>query len=85
MQNDFNSLFFSYAPHADQRVHDERLLRDIGLTRTESGDLALAEDPTHLVAAPPRAAHRWLRAVRDLLEGGKRAGSSAPAAQRSTC
>ncbi|MBK8160450.1 MAG: hypothetical protein IPK59_17310 [Rhodospirillaceae bacterium] len=85
MPNDFNSLFFSYTPHADQRVHDERLLRDIGLTRTESGALALAEDPTHLVPAPPRPARRWLRVALDLLDGGRRAVPSAPAAGRSSC
>jgi hypothetical protein len=85
MLNDFNSLFFSFTPHADQRVQDERLLRDIGLTRTESGELAMAEDPTHLVAAPPRPAPRWLRAFLGLLEGRKRGGAIAPTAGRSTC
>ena len=85
MKNDFNSLFFTYTPHADQRVHDDRLLRDIGLTRTESGALALAEDPTHLVVTPPRRAEHWLRSVLAWLTGGEPAGSSAPVARRSSC
>jgi len=55
MQSDWDSLFFQHIPHADQLPrHDARLLRDIGLTRTETGALAFAEDPTHLVAAPSR-------------------------------
>ncbi|WP_374309691.1 hypothetical protein [Dongia sp.] len=100
MKNDFNSLFFTYAPHADQRGHDDRLLRDIGLTRTQSGELALAEDPTHLVTAPPRPAGHWLRAVlrwvMNAREAGReqvgreqvgreRAASSAPIARRPSC
>jgi hypothetical protein len=85
MKNDFNSLFFTYTPHADQRVHDDRLLRDIGLTRTESGDLALAEDPTHLVKAPPRPAGHWLRGALGWLDGFRRGRAGATAAQRSSC
>ena len=85
MKNDFNSLFFTYVPHADQRVHDDRLLRDIGLTRTASGALALAEDPTHLVQAPPRPAGHWLRSVLAWLTGWQQAGTSAPVARRSSC
>jgi hypothetical protein len=66
------------------------LLRDIGLTRTQSGELALAEDPTHLVTAPPRPAGHWLRAVLGWLIGAgevgrERAESSAPIARRSPC
>ncbi len=85
MREDFNSLFFSYTPHTDQRAQDERLLRDIGLTRTEAGDLALAEDPTHLVVAPPRLRPGWLLAALALLKFRKRAGSIGPASQRSSC
>jgi hypothetical protein len=71
------------------------LLRDIGLTRTQSGELALAEDPTHLVTAPPRPVGHWLRAVLRWvigagevgrkLAGRERAASSAPIARRSSC
>jgi len=86
MREDFNSLFFSYTPHADQR-QDERLLRDIGLTRTESGELALAEDPSHLVGQPsPRLG--WLHRLYALLATTgvrKRLGSSASIAGRSSC
>lgn len=66
MQSDWDSLFFTYKPHADQLGdRDERLLRDVGLTRTPSGALALAEDPTYLVdtASPPRRGSGWLRAL----------------------
>lgn len=59
MQSDWNSLYFRNYPHADHHARDERMLRDIGLTRTESGELALAEDPTHLVVAPRRSEDRW--------------------------
>jgi hypothetical protein len=49
MKTDWDSLFFSYHPHADQRPHEDHLLADVGLTRTVDGGLALAEDPTHRV------------------------------------
>lgn len=63
MQSDWDSLFFQYRPHADQLPqHDERLLKDIGLTRTGSGALAWAEDPSHLVqAAEPTKWDGWRR------------------------
>nr|WP_298682169.1 hypothetical protein [uncultured Dongia sp.] len=86
MKEDFNSLFFSYRPHADQR-QDERLLRDIGLTRTEMGELALAEDPSHLVG-PPSPRFGWLHRLYALLASArvrKSLGSSASIAGRSSC
>lgn len=49
MQSDWDSLFFTYRPHADQRPHEDHLLRDVGLVRTALGEIALAEDPTSLV------------------------------------
>jgi hypothetical protein len=49
MQSDWDSLFFSYRPHADQQPHEKHLLADMGLIRTADGGLALAEDPTHRV------------------------------------
>ncbi|MBI2255215.1 MAG: hypothetical protein HYU58_11395 [Proteobacteria bacterium] len=49
MQSDWDSLFFTYRPHADQQPHEKHLLADIGLVRTIDGGLALAEDPTHRV------------------------------------
>ncbi|WP_374654062.1 hypothetical protein [Dongia sp.] len=49
MQSDWDSLFFTYRPHADQRPHDDHLLRDVGLVRNAYGDIAWAEDPTRLV------------------------------------
>ncbi len=84
MQNDFNSLFFIHVPHADQRVHEERLLRDIGLTRTEAGDLALAEDPSHLVT-PPRRRHRWVQALLSWAGARRASRTSASIAARSSC
>lgn len=62
---DWDSLFFTQSPHSDQTGHDARMLRDMGLTRTESGELALAEDPTHVIAPPPRPGFltHWLRAL----------------------
>ena len=49
MKSDWDSLFFTYRPHADQRPHEDHLLADVGLARTAYGELVLAEDPTRLV------------------------------------
>ena len=73
MQSDWDSLFFQHSPHADQLPnHDQRLLRDIGLTRTETGELALAEDPTHIVRGQPDRAlpGRWAQALLALVSTG---------------
>jgi hypothetical protein len=65
MQSDWDSLFFKYTPHRDQMSHDERLLRDVGLTRLDTGQLALAEDPTRLVTVPnrPSSVGNWLHTI----------------------
>lgn len=73
MQSDWDSLFFQHRPHADQLPHhDQRLLRDIGLTRTETGELALAEDPTHIVRGQPDRTlpGRWAQALLALVSAG---------------
>ncbi|WP_374379817.1 hypothetical protein [Dongia sp.] len=62
MQSDWDSLFFTYRPHADQIPHEERLLADIGLTRTALGELARAEDPARPIRAPKRS---WWQTLRD--------------------
>lgn len=69
MQSDWDSLFFRHTPHADQLPdHDARLLRDVGLVRTETGALAFADDPTRLVEAPRNRNRRgWLQAFAALL------------------
>lgn len=38
---------------------DCRLLRDIGVIRTDTGDLVLAEDPTRLIVAPSPPSRIW--------------------------
>ena len=43
---------------------DCRLLRDIGVIRTDAGDLVLAEDPTRLIVAPSRPSRIWRPASR---------------------
>lgn len=85
MQSDWDSLFFTYKPHADQLAdRDERLLRDVGLTRIASGALALAEDPTFLIdaSAPPRASYGWLRTLVTRLARPAKPANSAPACGR---
>lgn len=71
MQSDWDSLFFRHTPHADQLPdHDARLLRDVGLVRTETGALAFAEDPTRLVETPPRNRPRgWWPRLKALVTG----------------
>ncbi len=65
MQNDWDSLFFSYRPHADQQPHEAHLLADVGLVRSVDGGLALAEDPTYRVdLAPPGLWQRFGTALR---------------------
>ena len=65
MQNDWDSLFFSYRPHTDQQPHEAHLLADVGLVRTVDGGLALAEDPTYRVdLAPPSLWQRIGAALR---------------------
>lgn len=67
MQSDWDSLFFSYRPHADQRPHDAHLLADVGLARTALGELVLADDPTKLVELS--RPNRWQR-VKSLFRQG---------------
>lgn len=68
MQNDWDTLFFSYRPHADQQPHEKHLLADMGVVRTIDGGLALAEDPTHRV--PVASPNLWERVGAALRRAG---------------
>lgn len=58
-----SSILSSACHQRDLWDLDTRLLKDIGLIRTDSGDLALAADPARLVA-PPNRLHGILAAFR---------------------
>ncbi len=49
-----SSILSSACHQRDLWDLDTRLLKDIGLIRTDTGDLALAADPARLVAPPSR-------------------------------
>lgn len=76
MQNDWDSLFFSYRPHADQQPHEAHLLADMGLVRTIDGGLALAEDPTHRI--PAASPSLWQRIGATLRRAGFALRPAAP-------
>lgn len=60
LKNDWDSLFFTYRPHADQQPHEARLLADMGLTRTALGELARIEEPARPIGPPRRTAWQML-------------------------
>jgi len=76
MQSDWDSLFFTYRPHADQQPHEKHMLADMGLVRTIDGGLALAEDPTHRVN--PAGPGLWQRIGAALRRAGLAFRPAAP-------